>query len=141
MAAADARQTSLDVPAPPAVDVVHLRLMLGYWGVYPKSARTLARKVDEGRWEFEVASGGPPSHVNPPPLRAAGRTREECLRAAAEAAREALLTHLADIDRVVARLTEKRADIAALLGAHAAVPPAAPASAPTTTATATSEAA
>ena len=46
-----------------------------------KRPRALPRKVDDGRWEVEIASDGQTGTV-PGPIRAAGRTRVECLHAA-----------------------------------------------------------
>ena len=124
-------QTEIPVPAEAPADARKLDLALTFWSARnarnarkldlaltfwsARNARKLARHVDEGCWELGVWDPSP-SPVAMPPLLVAGRTREECLRAAIAAAREALVRHLADLDERAARLADRRRDVAGFLG-------------------------
>lgn len=101
-------QTEIQVPPPPPVDLDRLRAALAFWGL-TGDPRRLAKHPDEGRWEFEVAVPGMP------PVRAAGRTRDECLRAALVEALAALRTHEGDLRRRLELLSDQAADVGRFL--------------------------
>lgn len=67
--------------------------MLPFWptNVSPKEKVKRARpvEIERGRWELEIVASGSQQGV-PPPLRAAGRTRIECLQNAVLAGAEAI---------------------------------------------------
>lgn len=73
-----------------------------------KRPRIEPRQVEKDRWELEIATGrtGP---LEMPPLRAAGRTRSECIRAAVVVGAEILRTWAASRRR----LAEQCIDLAA----------------------------
>ena len=108
------QQTEIPVPAEPDADVAWLDLALTLWGAR-KSARSLARRVADDRWELEVLDPGP-APLAMPPVRAAGRTRSECLRAASAAARESLHAHRDLIARHAELVACRRADVDGVLG-------------------------
>lgn len=85
-----------------------LRSALAFWGE-TRDARTIARKVDDGRWELSVSVAGMPL------VRAAGVTRDECLRAAYVEALRVLLRHEKELRRRAEVITDNANDIARFL--------------------------
>jgi hypothetical protein len=98
------KQQEIPVPKAPVADIDRLRAALAFYG-HHEDPKRLARKVDDGRWEFEVAV------VGMPPVRAVGHTRDECLRDALRSATEALRVHAVDLRQRIEILTDKAGDI------------------------------
>lgn len=86
----------------PRGDAQRVEELLGHYGIIP---RPVPRRVDDGRWEMEVAAPGLRT------ARAAGPTREAVLRAIVPELELSLMRYVGDARARAARLLEQAEDI------------------------------